>query len=275
MQAQASVVGSPHLATHSGLLQFGAQSWFVIAFLGQILFTIYVVLFYGGAVVRGDMEMWNKVFPRGFVAGEHAGNFAVFAHIALAVLINLGGALQFIPQIRAKAPRFHRWNGRVYLFSVFFASLAGLIMVWGRGSVGGLIQHIGISLNAVLIMLFAVLALKFALVRDFASHRRWAMRLFIVSSGVWFFRITIMFWIVANRGPAGFDPERFEGPFLYFLAFACYLIPLFFTELYLRVKAQKDIFIQRAYGVVLIILSVLTLAGVVAATLLMWLPRIS
>lgn len=275
MQTKLTMAGSTRSPAHSGLLQFSAQTWFVIAFIGQLLFTAYVALFYGGSAYRGDMEAWNKVFPRGFVPGDHGGNAMVAVHILLAVLINLGGALQFIPKIRSIAPRFHRWNGRVYLFSVFFASLAGLLMVWGRGAVGGLIQHIGISLNAVLIMLFAGLTLRYALARDFVTHRRWALRLFMVASGVWFFRISIMLWIIINQGPAGFDPVSFEGPFLYFLSFANYLIPLLFAEVYLRVKAHGTLLAQRCYGVVLLLLSVMTLGGVAAATMLMWLPRVT
>lgn len=275
MQTNITMARSSGSSMTSGLLQFGTQSWFVIAFAGQLLFTAYVAIYYGGSAYRGDMEAWNKVFPRGFVSGENGGNAMVAIHIVLAVLINLGGALQFIPRIRAIAPRFHRWNGRIYLFSVFFASLAGLAMVWGRGAVGGLIQHIGISLNAVLIMLFAGLTLRYALARDFVTHRRWALRLFMVASGVWFFRISIMLWIIVNKGPAGFDPERFEGPFLYFLSFANYLIPLLFAEIYLRIKSHGAMLAQRCYGFVLLVLCVMTLGGVVAATMFMWLPRLT
>lgn len=259
--------------TH-GLLQFGAQSWFVIAVLGQLIFTVYVAMFYGGAALRGNLESWNKVLPHGYIAGDAFGNAIVAAHIFLAVLVNIGGALQFIPQIRTRFPRFHRWNGRIYLSAVCLASVAGLMMVWGRGAVGGFIQHIGISFNAVLIILFAALSLRYALMRDFASHRRWALRLFMVVSGVWFFRISLMLWLVLNKGPAGFDPKTFEGPFLYFLSFANYLLPLLFVEIYIRVK-EAGRTAQQIYGIVLLALSFLSLGGVAAATMLMWLPRMT
>ena len=45
-------------------------------------------------------------------------------------------------------------------------------------------------------------------------HRRWAIRLFLAVSGVWFFRVGLMFWIGANQGAVGFDPASFTGPAL-------------------------------------------------------------
>lgn len=255
-------------------LHIAAQTWFVIAFLGQVIFAIYVMLYYGGAALNGNWDAWNKVFPRGYVAGDTIGNMTVVIHIGLAFLVTVCGSLQFIPQIRASVPRFHRWNGRVYIASVFFASIAGLFMVWGRGAVGGLIQHIAISLNGVLIMLFAGLTLRFAMARQFVTHRRWALRLFMVASGVWFFRISLMLWIIVNKGPAGFDPETFEGPFLYFLSFASYLLPLLLVELYIRVRDGGSAIARRVYTVLLMMVNLMALGGVAAATMLMWLPRL-
>lgn len=255
-------------------LQIAAQTWFVIAFLGQFIFAVYVMLYYGGAVLSGNWDAWNKVFPRGYVAGDTIGNMTVVIHIGMAFLVTVCGTLQFIPQLRASVPRFHRWNGRVYIASVFFASIAGLFMVWGRGAVGGLIQHIAISLNGVLIMLFAGLTLRYAMARQFVIHRRWALRLFMVASGVWFFRISLMLWIIVNKGPAGFDPETFEGPFLYFLSFASYLLPLLLVEIYIRVRDGGNAIARRVYTVLLMMVNLMALGGVAAATMLMWLPRL-
>jgi hypothetical protein len=93
-------------------------------------------------VANVKMEAWNKVFPRGYIAGDTVGNMLVAVHLALAFLAMLGRTLQLIPYIRARVPRFHRWNGRVYISSVFFSSIVGRFMVWGRGSVGSMIQHL-------------------------------------------------------------------------------------------------------------------------------------
>lgn len=61
--------------------------------------------------------------------------------------------------------------------------------------------------------------------RRFDSHRRWALRLFLVVGGVWFFGIGLLASIVANQCPVGFNPNPFSGPFLSVLSFAQFLLP--------------------------------------------------
>lgn len=256
-------------------LKSAAAFWFVTALIGQWMFVYYIVAFYGGSAVQKNFEAWNKVFPRGYIAGHTIGNFAVAIHLFLAVIIHIGGPLQLVPQIRARFPDFHRWTGRIYLPTAVIISIVGLYMVWFRGAVGDFGQHIAISLNGVLIIIFAGIALRYALRYDIATHRRWALRLFIVVSGVWFFRIGFMLWIVINGGPAGFDPKTFTGPFLSFWAFADYLLPLAVLELYLRARDRGGAPSRIAMAVGLFVLTVAMCVGIFAATMGMWLPRIN
>src|SRR5207253_1370504 len=160
-------------------------------------------------------------------------------HLLFSTFVIVGGAVQLVPLVRSRWPRIHRWNGRVYLTAALVLSVGGLVMVWTRRTVGDLSQHISISINAVLIMACGAMALRHALARRFDLHRRWALRLFLVVSGVWFFRIGLMAWLVINQGPRGFDPKTFQGPFLTFLAFAQYLLPLLVLELYMRAQASR------------------------------------
>ena len=197
----------------SGLALRGAAAfWFTMAALGQVLFAVYVIGFYGRAAAQGHPEFWNKVLTTGYVSGDTVGNAALVAHLSLAVIITAGGFLQLIPFVRRRWPRFHRWNGRVFMLCAVAAAAAGLLMVWTRPSAGDLSQNIGISLSAALIFAFAGLALRHALARRFDIHRRWAIRLFLVVNTGWFFRIGLMLWLVVNRGPVGFDPKTFTGP---------------------------------------------------------------
>jgi hypothetical protein len=248
--------------------------WFLVTVMGQLIFVMYVLALYGGAAVYGNFNGWNKVMPHAYVAGETTGNIAIGTHLLVAALVMLAGALQLIPQLRARAPSFHRWNGRVYLAGTVVASLSGLYMVWGRGTVGDVVQHIGTSVNAVLILVFAGMALRLAIARDFSAHRRWALRLFLAVSGVWFFRVGLMFWIAVNRGPVGFDPTTFRGPFLSFLAFAQYLLPLAVLELYLRCRERGGVAARFGMAFTLLGLALATGVGVAVATVGMWLPNI-
>lgn len=261
-----------HFSTKA--LPLSAKFWFLVAFIGQWLFVYYVAFFYGPPALDGEFELWNRQLPHGYVEGEPMGNLAVGIHLLFTIIILLGGHLQLIPQVRKAVPVFHRWNGRVFLTSAFVMSLSGLYMVWARGAVGGFIGHVAISINALLIMVFAYFALGTALKKDFKSHFWWTIRLFLVVCGVWFFRIGMMLWLLIHGKPVGFDPETLTGPFITFLIFGQYLIPLAVVELYILVQNRSRQHEKIMMALFLILLTVLTGIGIFGATMGMWLPRV-
>lgn len=262
------------LRKFGAVLGMSAKSWFVVAVLSQWLFVAYVIGFYARAALQGHIETWNKVLPHGYVPDDTAGNIGVAVHLAVAALIIVAGSLQVMTGVRRRFPRFHHWNGRIYLVSAFVMSLGGLVMVWTRGTVGGPPQALAISINAFLIMGCAVMTLRYALARRIDVHRQWALRLFLVVSGVWFFRIGLMFWIALNQGPVGFDPETFRGPTLVVLAFGQYLFPLAILELYFRAQKSHSTIFRTSMAASLFALTLATAGGTVAAFLFMWLPML-
>jgi Predicted membrane protein (DUF2306) len=189
------------------------------------------------------------------------------------VVIIASGVRQLLPPLRRHAPALHRWNGRLYLLAAALLSLGGLVMMWTRGTVGDLSQHLGTSFNALLILGCAGMAWRAARARQFEVHKRWALRLVLAVSGVWFFRILLMGWLVANQGPVGFDAATFRGPVLTGFAWAQALLPLLVLELTLRVQARGSVPARQAMAVVLALLAVLTAGGVAAATAILWWPR--
>ncbi len=257
------------------LLQHAALAWCAVAVAGQMFFAAYVAAFYGSAAMQGRWTAWNKVLLHGHVPGDPLGNGVVALHLLFTVVVVLGGAFQLAPVSRRLWPQLHRWNGRLYLLAATVLAVGGLVMVWTRGTVGGPAQHLAISLNALVILACAGLAWREALAGRFDSHRRWALRLWLAVAGVWFFRIGLMAWLVLNRGPVGFDPETFRGPFLVFLAFAQFLLPLALLELYLRVRKGGRPRAQAALAVLLVLLTLLTALGIAAASMLMWWPKVA
>jgi len=254
-------------------LKAAARFWFVVTVFGQLMFAFAVASFYGLTALRGDFHGWSRFISRGYVSGDTLGNLAVVMHVGSAVGIMLAGALQLIPQIRNRFPAFHRWNGRIYMLTAVSLSIAGLYMTWIRGSVGHIFQHLGRSLNAVLIMLSAAMALRYALARDFKTHRRWALRLFLVASASWFLRL-MFFLSLLLFGPVGFDPTTFRGPLLTFLSFASYLLPLAVLELYLRAQDRAGTLGRMATAVGLFVLTLAMVAGVFAVTMAIWVPQV-
>ena len=89
----------------------------------------------------------------------------------IAIIIIGGGPLQLIPAIRNRFRAFHRMLGRTYMITAVLTSFAGLYLVWTRGVPGGMVGHLAISLDAFLIILFAGIAVSFAMARKIDQHR--------------------------------------------------------------------------------------------------------
>ena len=269
-----TAVMTPRLELDSladGALKAAARFWFVVAVIGQLVFGFATASFYGLTALRGDYHGWS--ITQGHVAGNMLGNSAVALHLIAAVIIMLAGAVQLVPQVRSRFPVFHRWNGRIYMLAALALSSAGVYMTW-RGSVGDTSQHIGGSLNAVLIWLFAGMALRYALARDFKMHRRWALRLFLVVSAAWFFRIVFFLSFVVFGGPVGFDPTTFRGPFISVMSFGQYLLPLAVLELYLRAQDRPGALRRMAMAAVLFVVTVAMGVGIFAVTMAFWVPEV-
>lgn len=255
------------------LLAASARTWFITALIGQLVFSVYIAVVYGGATLSGDVTRWNRIMPNGHVPGDRVGNTAIALHVLLAVLIMAGGAAQLVPAIRRRWPALHRWTGRAYMVTIALTSIAGLYLVWGRGSVGDLSQHVAISLNAVILCTCGALAWQRARSRDYAAHRRWALRTYLAANGVFFFRLSLFLWLVIHQRPVGFDPESFSGPFLTVLAFSVYVfVPIGVLELYFGAQRSTDSARQRATAVGLFVLSAMTAAGIAAVSMIIWIP---
>lgn len=256
-------------------LQASGGLWLGTAVLGQLLLAIYVVAYYWRSAVVGNWQAWNEILVQGLMPGRPVLNGVLIAHLFFVVVIIVGGSLQLLPPVRRAMPAFHRWTGRLYLLAASVLSLGGLALSWLGGQVvGDLPQHLGVSFNALAILCCAAMAGLHARARRIEAHRRWALRLFLMVGGVWFFRIGLMLWLMINQGPAGFDPKTFTGPALSVLSFAQWMFPLAVLELYLRVRARGTAPAQLALAAALLGLSLATIAGVSGAALRMWLPRL-
>lgn len=255
-------------------LRLGVRFWFAVAVAGQVIFAAAVATFYGLTALRGDPLSWKRFLAHGYVVGNVIGNSALSAHLLFATTIMLSGVLQLIPQLRTRKPVWHRWNGRFYVIAAWVQGCTGLYLILsGRTIVGDASAHAASVTNALLILLFAALAWRYARARDFVRHSRWALRLFLVVGGVWFFRVGLMFWLAVNQGPVGFDPATFQGPFVTFLSFAQFLLPLAVLEWYLWARERARAAGRIALAVTLATLTLAMGAGIASATTGMWVPE--
>ena len=253
--------------------RYAVALWYVLALVGHLAFLAYILaVFYPPIAVHGTSALAGMHLPAGFREGDVLGNLAATGHVLLAAIVIGGGPLQLLPALRNRLPRFHRILGRTYVAAAAISAIGGLYMVWTRGTLGGVVSHLTISGDGVLILVFAALATYHAVGRRFAAHRRWAMRLFMAASAVWFFRVGLMGWM-ALTGGVGIDFESFTGPFLYVLGFAQYLLPLAMLEWYFRTQRGVSEGELLVFSGTLTALSLYMAVGIFAATTGMWLPR--
>ncbi len=243
--------------------------------LAQALFVLYLLGTYGRTLVVGDLAAWARFSATGWVSGDQAGNTAMVLHLVFAVGILLLGAMQLSQRIRQRAPALHRWSGRLYLTGCFVAAISGLWLVWVRGTVGDRLQHIAITINALLLFVCAIMAWRTARSRRFAAHRAWALRAFLVGNGVLYFRMFLALWLLVFRAPVGFTPSTFSGPFLTTLAFTVYVFgPVSLLEAYRWAERSTSRTRHRVVSGVMIGVALLLVCGAIAAVLVLWMPRI-
>ncbi len=254
-------------------LKTSAAVWFTVAAAGQWLFAYYIAVQYGGALF-GDFSSFNEFMHNGMIPGDLVGNVALAVHLLIAFTITVGGTLQLIPMVRRGAPVFHRWNGRVYMVTAFITSIAALYMVWTRDGLGGPINDVAISINALLIMVFGALAWRAALARDFDSHSRWALRLFLVVGGVWFMRVMYGFIIMLAQGQPPGVGNNMDGPTDIVIAFATYMLPLAVVQLYFHAK-RGGVAAKAAMSALLLVAAGATGLGIFGAAMIFWLPHIT
>lgn len=261
---------SSHLKLTNQILKGSGTFWFVVAALGQALFFYFIVKFYYTSTLSGNFEWWDrKNIITGFVKNDTIGNYNFALHVLIAAIITLCGILQLIPYIRKNFRKLHRISGRIFIISSIIMSINGLWLVWVRHSYLNIIGAINISIVGILLIISALLTIKYAMSRKFQLHEEWAMRTFLLASAVWFQRIGYMAWIVINKGTPGIG-DNMGGPFDIFLSFADYLITLSIYEAYRFAKKSKSSLAKISLALVLIICASLTAIGVFGTYAIMW-----
>ncbi len=213
-------------------LNAAATLWFWVTLAGQWTFLYFIAAFYGLSTVSGNFADWNRnpFLSHGYIAGDTMGNFAFAGHVLMAMVVVLGGTLQLVAQVRRRAVWLHRWNGRIFLMMAMLVAVTGLVMDVKREiALEGLASNFAISFNGVLVLVLGTLTWRTAAARNYASHRRWALRTFAVVNGVFFLRMMVFGYIIlAQEAPS-------EAWFAA-LGFLSYLAPLALMEFYIRAK---------------------------------------
>ncbi len=257
------------------------KTWIAVFIISQLAFAVYIYALYGTAVTSGRQEVWGFVFDNIHKpAGAFAANLGITLHLFLAAFIMIIGPLQFVPLIREKTPRVHHWTGRIFLAFAALTSLGGLTFIFTRGTVGGLVMDVGFGSYGILLLVCIVQAWRNAVARNIATHQRWAIRVFLMCTCSWMWRIDYTAWAFANNcknygeACAG-HTSNFQGIFDDFMAFAFYIVPMALLEMYFyfeRTKKYRQNPIVSDMAV-LITLPIL-IVGAIGIFVAWWLPGI-
>lgn len=257
------------------ILKYTVRGWVGIALLGQWAFAIYILSLYALPLLVGATAQAGDISPtQGFDTSADFNSIMFFTHIIPAALMAMSGMLQLFPKFRARYPKFHRWNGRMFFVLGLSGAFTGLYLTWGAGLRLSDFGALGITLNGLLIPVAIFLAWRAIRNRNVVQHERWAIHSFLLVNGVWSFRLYLMGWYLVNQGPNG-NSQSLDGPMDIFFSYACYLLPMFFAELIFWAKRQKNSKINMLVIATTSVALVSTLVGITAAGMMMWGPRIN
>lgn len=131
---------------------------------------------------------------------------AFFTHVYLSILVLPAGFIQFSSYFLRRYPRFHRFNGWIYLITIVgFAGPSGLIMAVHAN--GGWSSQLAFCLLAILWVAFTALAGFYAIKKRFILHRQMMYRSFALTLSA----ITLRAWkyiLVALFHPRPMDVYR-------------------------------------------------------------------
>jgi len=162
----------------------------------QIRWPYYLVAFLSLAIALVSYRFLALALDQAFVSmtGHLAQRrLALILHVSAAPIALATGVLQFLPGLRARRPGLHRWTGRVYAFAVLIAGGAGLLLA--IGAEGGRVAGLGFGLLAVVWLAVTGQAVRLAMARRIALHRRWMIRSFALTFAAVTLRIYLPFFI--------------------------------------------------------------------------------
>jgi uncharacterized membrane protein len=143
-------------------------------------------------------------------------------HIVPGLLFMVLGPLQFVPTIRARHLRWHRFSGRMFVISGVVIGLSALAMSFAMPAIGGFNQAAATTLFATFFLIALCKAFWHIRRREIALHREWMIRAFSVGLAVATIRPIIGMFFATSRF-SGLTPHEFFGV-AFWIGFVLHLI---------------------------------------------------
>lgn len=137
-----------------------------------------VVLLFPGALGSGSSSA-AAALDTGFARHRAL----TFLHILPGALFLVLAAVQFMPNIRNRHLRLHRWMGRCLVALGLVIGVSALVMSY-KMNIGGPNETAATTLYAIVYLICLVKAYLFIRHKDVARHREWMIRAYAVGLGV-------------------------------------------------------------------------------------------
>ena len=147
----------------------------------------------------------------------------IILHAGGAATALLLGPVQFLPTVRRRWPRVHRWTGRTYVAACIAGGASALVLAAGISS--GVVAGAGFATLGVGWIFATAQGWRMARARQFSEHSRWMIRSFALT----FSAVTLRAYML-TVGMLGFD-MRSAYPTI---AWLCWVPNAILAELYLR-----------------------------------------
>jgi uncharacterized membrane protein len=201
------------------------------------IFGLYIVAYYGGHYVQGDLAKWNgKMLPNLYEEGYPNAIRGVGLHFVAGGIILMLGSIQLVEGIRDRFLNFHRWVGRIYVVACIFTAIGGLMYILLKGTIGGPIMDIAFAGYGLAMLLSAVQAIRYARSKQIEAHRAWALRLYVLAIGSWLYRMYYGFMFFFDLG---WHRADFLAPFDITMNFFFWVPNLLIAEFFIRSSVQQ------------------------------------
>lgn len=197
-----------------------------------LVFGLYILAFYFIGLLRGNPEQWNEMLPDLYDPKARPATLGIGIHFAAGGIILILGAVQLLDVVRKKYLNLHRWLGRIYVFACLLAGLGGLVFIFVKGTIGGIVMDIGFAGYGILMVWAAIETARHARAKRIEKHRAWGIRLFALAIGSWLYRMDYGFWFMLAKRLG--HNSTFTGAFDYVMDFFFYLPNLLVAEFYIR-----------------------------------------
>jgi len=186
-----------------------------------------ITLVYAILGVQTDGHTINRVFE----AGKPFSNMSISTHMLFGAALTALAPLQLLLGWSRKWMKAHRIIGYVFTVAAILTSIGGFVYVGIHGTTGGTPMNIAFSVYGIFLLMATYQTIQFARQKAILKHNEWALRLFILAMGSWFYRICYGFYFTLDPSGSG-HTDNFDGWFDLIMNFGFFIPPLLLLEIY-------------------------------------------